>query len=322
MIHFRFCCSSTISKGQLIRSRGIAGLQSTSFASPFIHKRFASMATQKSFKFAGIQLMVSDDKAKNLENAREKIQEAAKNGAKLIALPECFNCPYSNDSFGPYSESIPDGISCKMLSDAAKENSVYLIGGSIPERDKDNKLYNTSTVYAPDGTLIAKHRKMHLFDIDIPGQITFQESKTLSAGNKFTIFETEFCKIGLGICYDIRFPEYALVAINQGCKFLCYPGAFNMTTGPAHWELLQRARAVDCQLYVAAVSPARNPKSSYQAWGHSTVCGPWGNVITTTDHDEAIIYADIDLDRDDQVRSQIPTSKQKRHDLYHVAAKP
>jgi omega-amidase len=127
----------------------------------------------------------------------------------------------------------------------------------------------------------------------------------------------EYGKFGLGICYDLRFPEYAqLLATTHGCEFLCYPGAFNTTTGPAHWELLLRGRAVDNQLYVAAVSPARDPDSTYQAWGHSTVVDPWGSVVSTTEHEEAIVYADIDLSRVHEVRQQIPVRIQRRHDIY------
>eukprot|EP01098_Paradermamoeba_levis_P010516 TRINITY_DN4418_c0_g1_i1.p1 TRINITY_DN4418_c0_g1~~TRINITY_DN4418_c0_g1_i1.p1 ORF type:complete len:207 (+),score=58.08 TRINITY_DN4418_c0_g1_i1:467-1087(+) len=205
-----------------------------------------------------------------------------------------------------------------MLKEEAQANKVYLIGGSFPEKDGD-KIYNTCHIFGPSGELLGKHRKVHLFDIDIPGKITFKESEILAAGSSLTVIDTEFCKIGVGICYDIRFAELAqkMTAVT-GCQMLVYPGAFNMTTGPAHWELLQRGRALDNQLYVATVSPARNPQSSYQAWGHSTVCNPWGEVIATTQHEEAIIYADIDLDRVEEVRKQIPIRNQKRPDLYHV----
>jgi len=271
------------------------------------------------FKFAGIQLLVSDDKNANLERAKSKIKESSSNGAKVVCLPEMFNCPYSNDSFPPYSETIPGDISSNMLSQAAKDNQIYLIGGSIPEKDSQGKLYNTCLVYDPNGNLIAKHRKVHLFDIDIPGKMTFQESKTLTGGDSITFFDTKFgAKIGIGICYDIRFSELALITTRQGCKMLCYPGAFNMTTGPLHWELLQRGRAVDNQLYVAAISPARNPNTTYQAWGHSTVVDPWAKVISTTDENESIIYADIDFEIVDQVRNQIPITKQRREDIYKL----
>lgn len=129
---------------------------------------------------------------------------------------------------------------------------------------------------------------------------------------------TALCKIGIGICYDMRFPEMAQVYTQQGCKLLFYPGAFNMTTGPAHWELLIRARALDNQLYVATVSPARDEKATYVAWGHSTVVNPWGEVIAKADHTEQILYSDIDLSYLEDVRAQIPVQQQKRSDMYKL----
>jgi len=273
--------------------------------------------TTTPFKFAACQLTVGEDKKENILNARRVIDEAASNGAKIVALPECFDCPYSTACFPIYAEETPGGEASQMLADAAKANKIYLIGGSIPEREGE-KVYNTSQIFGPDGKLLGKHRKIHLFDIDVPGKLKFTESETLSAGHSFTIIETEYCKIGVAICYDIRFPELAMLYAKEGAKFLIYPGAFNMVTGPAHWELLQRARAVDNQLYVATVSPARNPASTYQAWGHSSVINPWGEVIATTDHQASIIYADIDLSKVDEMRSSIPVYKQKRHDLYSL----
>jgi len=281
------------------------------------NKKYYTTGVMSSFKFAGVQMAVTADKEQNLKNARELISEAAKNGAKVVSLPECFNCPYGNQYFGEYSESMPVGPTYQMLQEAATENKIYLIGGSFPERVGD-KLYNTSLTFGPDGKLLGQHRKMHLFDIDVPGKIRFVESETLTAGSALTIIETEFCPIGIAICYDMRFPELAQLYQRKGCKFLCYPGAFNMTTGPVHWELLQRARALDNQLYVAAISPARDTTATYIAWGHSTVVDPWGKVIATTEEGQAIIYADIDLDYLGQVRDQVPVLKQKRNDVYEV----
>lgn len=193
-----------------------------------------------------------------------------------------------------------------------------LCAGSIPERAPDGKIYNTSVVYGPDGELLTKHRKMHLFDIDIPGKITFKESETLSAGSELATFDTPYGKFGVGICYDLRFPHLALLLRQAGCQFLVYPGAFNTTTGPAHWELLQRARALDTQCYVATVSPARNPDSKYQAWGHSTAVNPWGEVLATTDEKAGIVYADCPLPRISEIRAQIPVGIQQRTDLYSL----
>ncbi|KAK9678928.1 Omega-amidase nit3 [Basidiobolus ranarum] len=273
--------------------------------------------SNNTFKIALIQLHVTDDKEKNLNNAREKVLLASKNGAKVVVLPECFNSPYGTNFFPQYAEYIPDGESVKALKDIAKTAGVYLIAGSIPEKEaSSDKFYNTSTVYNPQGELIAKHRKVHLFDIDIPGKIRFQESEILSPGNQVTHFETEYGKIGVGICYDIRFPELAMIAARKGCIAMIYPGAFNMTTGPLHWELLQRARAIDNQIYVAACSPARDTTASYHAWGHSTLVSPNGEVIATTEHEPAIVYGEIDTGYLKEVRQGIPTYSQRRFDIY------
>lgn len=271
------------------------------------------------FRLALVQLAVTASKSDNLARATRLIKEAATKGANIVALPECFNSPYGTSYFPEYAEPIP-GPSTETLVRAAKENNIFLIGGSIPEQD-NGKLYNTCTVYNPNGDMIAKHRKVHLFDIDVPGKIRFQESETLSPGDSLNVFDTPQCRIGVGICYDIRFAEMAQIYARNGCKLLIYPGAFNMTTGPAHWELLTRARALDNQLYVATVSPARDENASYVAWGHSTAVSPWGEVVATTGHEESIVYVDIDLGLVDQVRGQIPISVQKRNDLYEVSEK-
>lgn len=271
------------------------------------------------FRLALIQLAVSASKPDNIARASRLVTEAAKNGANIVALPECFNSPYGTSYFPEYAEPIP-GPSTIALGQSAKENSVFVIGGSIPEKAGD-KIYNTCTIFNPNGEMIAKHRKIHLFDIDVPGKIRFQESETLSPGNSFTVFETPLCKIGVGICYDIRFAELAQIYARKGCQLLVYPGAFNMTTGPAHWELLQRARAVDNQVFVATVSPARDETASYVAWGHSTVVSPWGEVVATTEHDEKIVYTDVDLGLIEQIRNQVPITRQRREDMYLVQEK-
>ncbi|XP_054914738.1 omega-amidase NIT2 [Poeciliopsis prolifica] len=270
------------------------------------------------FRLAVVQLQVSSVKADNLSKVRRLVKEAAGQGSKMVLLPECFNSPYGTSFFSHYAEKIP-GESTQMLSEVAKENRLHLVGGSIPEED-GGKLYNTCAVFGPDGELILKHRKIHLFDIDVPGKIRFQESETLSPGNSLSTFDTPFCRVGVGICYDMRFAELAQLYSRKGCQLLVYPGAFNMTTGPAHWELLQRGRALDNQVYVATASPARDETASYVAWGHSTVVNPWGEVIAKAGPEESIIYADIDLQYLADVRQQIPIGSQRRDDLYAVTA--
>ncbi|CAK9177103.1 unnamed protein product [Ilex paraguariensis] len=273
------------------------------------------------FKIALCQLSVTADKERNIAHARKAIEEAAEKGAQLVLLPEIWNSPYSNDSFPVYAEDIDVGgdasPSASMLSELAGTLQITIVGGSIPERSGD-RLYNTCCVFGTDGKLKAKHRKIHLFDIDIPGNITFKESKTLTAGETATIVDTDVGRIGIGICYDIRFQELAAIYAARGAHLLCYPGAFNMTTGPLHWELLQRARAADCQLYVATCSPARDSGAGYVAWGHSTLVGPYGEVLATTEHDEAIVIAEIDYSLIDLRRTYLPFQKQRRGDLYQL----
>jgi omega-amidase len=198
------------------------------------------------------------------------------------------------------------------------EAKSYLIGGSIPEYVADTKkYYNTSLVFSPTGSLIATHRKTHLFDIDIPGKITFRESDVLSPGNKVTIFDIpEYGKIGLAICYDIRFPELAMIAARKGCFLLVYPGAFNTTTGPLHWSLQARARAMDNQVYVALCSPARDMDATYHAWGHSMVVDPNAAVMAETEEKEDIVYGELDEKKLDETRTNIPIYTQRRFDVY------
>ncbi|XP_073278914.1 omega-amidase, chloroplastic-like [Primulina huaijiensis] len=273
------------------------------------------------FKIALCQLLVTADKERNIVHARQVIEEAARKGAQLVLLPEIWNSPYSNDCFPVYAEDIDAGgdasPSTAMLSELSQTLQITIVGGSIPERSGD-RLYNTCCVFGTDGKLKGKHRKIHLFDIDIPGQITFKESKTLTAGETPTIVDTDVGRIGIGICYDIRFQELAAIYAARGAHLLCYPGAFNMTTGPLHWELLQRARAADCQLYVATCSPARDTGSNYVAWGHSTLVGPFGEVLATTEHDEAILISEIDYSVTEQRRRYLPFQKQRRGDLYQL----
>ncbi|PKA47159.1 N-carbamoylputrescine amidase [Apostasia shenzhenica] len=273
------------------------------------------------FKIALCQLSVTADKARNIAHARKAIEAAAEKGARLVLLPEIWNSPYSNDSFPLYAEDIEAGgdvaPSYSMLSEAARSLKITIVGGSIPERS-GNHLYNTCCVFDSDGILKGKHRKLHLFDIDIPGKITFKESKTLTAGQQPTIVDTDVGRIGIGICYDIRFQELAMLYAARGAHLLCYPGAFNMTTGPLHWELLQRARAADNQLFVATCSPARDASAGYTAWGHSTLVGPFGEVIATTEHEEAIIVEEVDYSLIELRRSNLPFQKQRRGDLYQL----
>ncbi|XP_061720199.1 omega-amidase NIT2 isoform X1 [Cydia pomonella] len=287
-----------------------------------VHPRFLQKPPKvlRGLKIALVQLAVGPDKSKNIARAVEEIHRAKQAGAQLVALPECFNSPYGTKFFDQYAEEVPMGETSRALSKAAAEAGVCVVGGTVPERCGE-KLYNTCTVWDARGKLLAQHRKMHLFDIDIPNKITFKESEVLSAGDQLTTFEVYGVKIGLGICYDLRFQEMAHLMANKGCSLLIYPGAFNMTTGPKHWELLARARATDQQLWVALVSPARDEAAGYVAWGHSTLVDPWGAVVAKLDEKEGTLTGNIDLDTVEEVRSQIPIRSQRRTDIYDTIAK-
>ena len=322
----------------------------------------ASMSSSPSSSFASVeqvrtrvallQFPVSSDKSANLETASDYVRRARAAGATLCVLPEIWNSPYATKAFPEYAESVPSegdsvagsgttggrgewGESSTRLMELAAETGMYVVGGSVPERDGGD-IYNTCIVADPSGTVVAKHRKVHLFDVDVPGGIRFKESETLSPGCQATYFDVgtrdagDLGRVGLGICYDIRFPEYAsLLAHGRGCGVLIFPGAFNLTTGPAHWELLQRGRAVDGQCYVLTASPARTapPEEDeggkyphYSAWGHSTAVSPWGEVLATCDEGPNLVVVDLDMSRVDETRAAIPTSVQGRRDVYGATA--
>lgn len=271
-------------------------------------------------KIALCQMNVIDDKEENLKKAGSMISQSVEKDADFIVLPEMFNCPYSNEKFIEYEEEETDSKTLNIISSLAFENNVYILAGSIPEKEGE-KLHNTSYLFNRDGKIIAKHRKMHLFDIDVKDKITFKESDVLTAGDSFTIANTEFGKIGIGICYDVRFPELARIMVENGALILFYPGAFNMTTGPAHWELLFRSRALDNQVFSVGVAPALNKNASYHSYGHSIVVNPWGEVIAQANEEEELIISEIDLSEIKKIREELPLLKNKRKDLYEVRKK-
>ncbi len=271
------------------------------------------------FQLGVCQMIVSSDKDQNIGNAEKLIREAAKEGSQVVVLPEMFNCPYQNKYFPLFAETFP-GKTTNFLSNLAKELKIYIIGGSIPEKDGD-AIYNTSYIFGKDGNLLGRHRKIHLFDIDVEGGIRFKESDTLTSGESITVVDTEYCKIGVAICYDMRFPELMRLMTLQGAKVIVVPAAFNMTTGPAHWEVTMRARALDNQIYFITASPARNLDASYHAYGHSSIVNPWGTVISEANEKECIIYGEIDLDSIEKIRRELPLLQHRRTDIYPIMNK-
>ena len=269
-------------------------------------------------KIALIQIGARAEKTDSLALATKYIAEAAQNGADFAVLPEMFNCPYQTANFPIYAE--PEGGMCwQAMSDAAREHHIYLVAGSMPEKDEAGHVYNTAYAFDREGKQIGKHRKMHLFDIAVKGGQTFRESDTLTAGNQVTTFDTEFGRCGLEICYDIRFPELTRAMAKRGAEVILCPAQFNMTTGPRHWELSVRARAMDNELFFVGASAARYNGFDYECWGHSTVADPFGMVRAACDETEQILYCNIDLNEVDSVREQLPTFLHLREDVYNVA---
>ena len=265
-------------------------------------------------KIAQIQMHVTPDKPENLRRAAALLEQAGP--TDMAVLPEMFCCPYDNRCFRAYGEA-PGGEAYQFLSALAREKRLWLVGGSVPELS-DGKVYNTSYVFDPSGRCAAHHRKLHLFDIDVPGGQSFRESATLSPGSEVTVFDTPWGRMGLCICFDFRFPELAHLMALSGAKVLLVPAAFNMTTGPAHWELLFRQRAVDTQCFTVGTSPARDETASYVAWGHSIVCDPWSRVIRQCPSREAVAVTELDLSMVDSVRRQLPILSARREDVYRL----
>ncbi|NLG32272.1 MAG: carbon-nitrogen hydrolase family protein [Syntrophomonadaceae bacterium] len=263
------------------------------------------------------QMTVTDQKAENLKKAKQMIIQSAQSGADMVILPEIFNGPYQSELFPIYAEKYP-GPTTGFLSQMAREYNIGIIGGSIVEKGEDGKLYNCSFAFDHNGQLLGKHRKVHLFDVEIPGELSFRESDTLSPGNQLTVFVYKQIRFGLMICYDVRFPELARLLALSGVQVLVIPAAFNTITGPAHWDLLMRCRAVDNQCYVVAASPARNANASYQAWGYSMAVDPWGKVINQLGQSEAILLTELDIKSVEKVKSELPLLKHRRTDLYKL----
>ena len=255
-------------------------------------------------KIGMIQMSVVHDKQQNLDHACRLTEQAAAGGIDMAVLPEMFCCPYDNQYFAQYGEE-EGGPAWQTLSALAARLGIYLVGGSIPELEEDN-IYNTSYVFDRQGRQIAKHRKTYLFDIDVPGGQRFFESEVLTPGDQCTVFDTEFGRLGLCICFDFRFQELAKAMGDRGAQAIIVPAAFNMTTGPAHWELMFRQRAVDNQLFTLGVAPARNEQESYVSYGNSMAVDPWGTVLARLDKEEAICAVELDFARNQVIRAQLP----------------
>lgn len=264
-----------------------------------------------------IQMPVTADKAENLTVARDYVRRAADGGAQLAVLPEMFCCLYTNEAFRANAEPVGGPVH-RAMAGLARETGLWLVAGSMPEADGE-RIYNTSFVFDPAGRQAAFHRKMHLFDIDVKGGQRFMESETFTAGDSVTVFDTPFGKLGLCICFDLRFPELARCMALAGARAIVTPAAFNMTTGPAHWELLFRQRAVDNQLFTLGVAPARDEQGPYVSYGNTILCSPWGEVLARAGSAPALLLADVDLDQNESIRAQLPLLSARRTDVYRLS---
>ena len=264
-----------------------------------------------------IQMPVTADKAVNLTVARDYVRRAADGGAQLAVLPEMFCCLYTNEAFRANAEPAGGPVH-RAMAGLARETGLWLVAGSMPEADGE-RTYNTSFVFDPAGRQAAFHRKMHLFDIDVKGGQRFMESETFTAGDSVTVFDTPFGKLGLCICFDLRFPELARCMALAGARAIVTPAAFNMTTGPAHWELLFRQRAVDNQLFTLGVAPARDEQGPYVSYGNTILCSPWGEVLARAGSAPALLLADVDLNQNESIRAQLPLLSARRTDVYRLS---
>ena len=250
------------------------------------------------------QFQTKNDKQLNLRKANIFIQMSKNKEANIVALPEMFNCPYDGLSFEKFAE-LEGEETFKFLEEMSKD--IILIGGSIPEKDKNGFCYNTSYIFE-NGRLIGKHRKIHLFDIDF-NNIKMHESNYLKPGQKTTVVDTSLGTIGVAICFDIRFSELFL-EMNKKEPFLyVIPSIFNKVTGPAHFKLLGRSRAIDFQSFVALVSTASNIEANYDPYGHTMLIDAWGNVIGELEDKEGILLRKLKLKQLEIIKKQLPIKR-------------
>ncbi len=271
--------------------------------------------SREKFSLAVCQLRTETDYEETMSKAEAMLRDAAASGAEVAVLPEMFSCPYDRKYFRIFAERGHIDT-CRRLAGWARKYRLLLVGGSVPEAE-DGLLYNSSFVYDAEGRQLARHRKIHLFDVDLPG-MRFQESKTFTPGSEITVFDTDFGRMGVAICFDVRFPELFRAMARRGAEIICLPAQFNMTTGPAHWEPTLRMRAIDNEVFFAVAAAARYEGFSYECWGHSMILDPYGTPIASADETEQLLLAEIDLSRIAEVRAQLPTFLHLREDVYTV----
>jgi predicted amidohydrolase len=265
---------------------------------------------------AAVQMTSTEDRKKNLAKAERFAREAADAGAHLVAFPENFAYLRAEGSRIRFSEGL-DGDLVKWISSLAQELGVHLLGGSIPEKTRrSSRIYNTSILFGPDGRRLGLYRKIHLFDINIRGGAVFMESRTVAPGSDPVVLDTDLGRLGLSVCYDLRFPElYRRLAI-MGAQVLFVPSAFTSYTGRFHWMTLLRARAIENQCWVVAPAQVGRHSARRTSHGETAIIDPWGTVVAVREKGEGVVTARIDLDKVARVRRGLPALDHVRRGLF------
>ena len=254
-------------------------------------------------KLSLCQIKPDRDWKKSLDIAHQALRQAAAQGAQLAVLPELFVIPYEFSLVESCAQPIHGPIGTSLAA-WAKECHLWLVGGSFPLREGEG-LFNACPVYSPEGELVALHKKIHLFDIKM-NTLSVQEADCFSPGREVTVFDSPWGKIGVAICFDLRFPNQFLAMANQGARLMVVPAAFNTVTGPRHFQLLNQARAIDSQSFVASCGPALDQSASYHSYGHSQVVSPMGKVLGELDSQPGLLTLSLDLNQADAVRQKLP----------------
>jgi predicted amidohydrolase len=268
----------------------------------------------QTFTAAAIQLSAGLDKQANLVSAERLIREAARRGAQLICLPELFSASGPLEALRPLAEPIP-GPASQAMQALAAELKITLLAGSIAEAAGE-KMYNTSLLFGPDGALAATYRKIHLFDVNIPGDaatapVNVQESRHFFPGDRVVVADLPQCRLGMSICYDLRFPELYRQLATAQAHVIAVPAAFTHATGRDHWSTLLKARAIENQAFIVAANQSGG--APVRKYGHSQIIDPWGEVLATAEEEpEAVVLAQLDPQRLTDVRSRVPALKHRR----------
>ena len=266
-------------------------------------------------RIAAIQLSPGVHPEKNLEKAARLIAEAAASGARLVALPEAFLYRGRSDPDSLFAIAVP-GIWTERLANLAREHGIWLLAGSIFEQIPGQaKVFNTSLVFNPAGQQVAAYRKIHLFEIHNETGKELSEADYQLHGQELVCVETPWFKLGLSICFDLRFPELYRGLVKMGAHLLAVPSAFLMKTGRDHWEVLLRARAIETQCYIIAPNCIGHSATGVEGYGRSMIVDPWGQVIAQASDHEGVIWADMDTDYIQEVRKRIPILRNCRLDF-------